>query len=116
MPIELVGARRRLVEAADYVHERGLARARRAHDRHKLTAVDVEVEAAERVHRRCTEGIDLCDITDADDGRLTGPVERGRRSDQNTGSQRRSRNRVGANSTARARWRGGLAAGWRGRG
>ena len=40
---EEIGAARRAVEAAEDVHQRGLARARRAHDREELAALDRQV-------------------------------------------------------------------------
>ncbi len=45
-------ARGRLVEAREQVHQRGLARARRAHDGDELAGAHVEIDTAERVHGR----------------------------------------------------------------
>ena len=42
---------RRLVEPGEDVHQRRLARARRAHDGRQLAALDLERDAAERVDR-----------------------------------------------------------------
>ncbi len=47
-----VGSRRRPIEAAENVHQRGLARARLPDDRHHLAGVNVEVHALERVNDR----------------------------------------------------------------
>src|SRR5690349_4631572 len=47
-PVQPILARSRRVEAADDVHERRLARARRSHDRHILVASDGDVDAAQR--------------------------------------------------------------------
>ena len=46
---ERVYPRIRCVEAAEHVHQRRLARAGRAHDRHELAGVDVEVDALQRL-------------------------------------------------------------------
>src|SRR2546425_578996 len=68
------------VEAADDVHERRLARARRAHDRDELALVDVEVDPLERVHDVVlAHAVGLRDPAKLDDGgpellhRTTGP-------------------------------------------
>src|SRR5207245_1499068 len=45
--VEVIRALCRLVEAADDMHERALARARRADDRDELTAPDREIDAPE---------------------------------------------------------------------
>ena len=38
------------IQAADQVHQRGLARSRRAHDRDILIAADLQIHSAQRVH------------------------------------------------------------------
>src|SRR2546430_16672512 len=48
---EHVGASVSDVETSEHVHERRLARSRRAHDREKLRGPDVQVDSAQRVHR-----------------------------------------------------------------
>ena len=50
--VDAVGARRRPVEAAEDVQERGLARARRPDDRQPVAAVDGQVDAAQGLHGR----------------------------------------------------------------
>ena len=49
LPVEPVLARRGRVEAADHVHQRALAGPGRPHDRDEFVAVDVEVDAAQRL-------------------------------------------------------------------
>src|SRR6185436_2670396 len=46
------GAGRRLVESREDVHQRRLARTRRAHDRREVTVVHFEGDAAQRVDAR----------------------------------------------------------------
>jgi len=41
-PVEQIAAARRTVEAAEQVHERGLAGAARSHERHEFAAVDLD--------------------------------------------------------------------------
>jgi Cu/Zn superoxide dismutase len=48
--VEPVLAFGRRVETADHVHERGLARPRRPHDRHELVAANGDVDPSEGVH------------------------------------------------------------------
>ena len=48
--IKEIGSGRGLVEAADGVHQRGLARTAGAHDGHELAAVDVQRDAAHGFH------------------------------------------------------------------
>jgi hypothetical protein len=47
---QTVGAAGGLIEAAEDVHQRALARARSAHDRDELAGVDVEAHAAQGMH------------------------------------------------------------------
>src|SRR5690606_42033722 len=51
--------RRRPVQAADEVHQGGLSRARRAHDRDELALLDGEVDAAQRLHFHLADGVGL---------------------------------------------------------
>jgi len=48
--VEEKRARRRQVECADHVHERGFTRPRCAHDRNELTARDAERDIGHSVH------------------------------------------------------------------
>src|SRR5262249_31402329 len=66
--IERVAAARRLVEAADHVHQRRLAGAGRPHDRDELAGLDVEVDAAQGVHLVRAHAVDLGELADADHG------------------------------------------------
>src|SRR5262249_14423491 len=50
LPVEAVAAFTRPIEQAEHVHERRLARARRAHDGHELAALDPQRDAVERAH------------------------------------------------------------------
>src|SRR5690606_25101920 len=56
------------VEAAQDVHERRLARARRAHDGDELVAPDDEVDAAQRVDLLDADPVDLAERADLDAG------------------------------------------------
>ena len=67
--VEPVPAARRHVEAADDVHQRRLARARRAHDRDEVAALDGQRDAAQRVHLDVADRVRLDDLTQLDDGR-----------------------------------------------
>jgi hypothetical protein len=55
---------RRPIEAAEDVHERRFAGARRADDRHEFAALDVERETAERVHGHVADPVVLRQIAD----------------------------------------------------
>ena len=50
LAVQPVAALAGRVQAADQVHQRGFARARRAHDGDVLVALDADVDAAQRVH------------------------------------------------------------------
>jgi hypothetical protein len=50
------------VEAAEKVHQCGLAGARRAHDGYEFTPVDGERHAPERRHRRLADHVGFCQI------------------------------------------------------
>ena len=65
--VEEVAARRRPVEAADDVHERALAGARRAHDRDELARRDRERDAVERAHLDLAHLVDPDEVLDPDD-------------------------------------------------
>ena len=69
---------RRLVEAAEDVHQRRLARARRAHDRDELALVDGQRDAAQRVHLDVAQLVDLGDPVELDDRCRTLSAERRR--------------------------------------
>ena len=60
----------RAVQAAKRVHQRALAGARAAHDRHHLVGHDVQVHAAQRVDRLHADAVDLGDAAELDDGLL----------------------------------------------
>src|SRR2546422_127847 len=65
---EHIGAAVGDVEAAEDVHERRLPRPRRAHDRDELGRMDVEVDAAQRVHRDLPpDAVRLGDAAELDD-------------------------------------------------
>src|SRR6185503_14246915 len=66
--IERVGARGGDVEAPEDVHERRLPRAGRAHDRDEVSALDLERDAFEHVHRDFAEPEVLDQVLNADDG------------------------------------------------
>src|SRR5207253_6080920 len=65
---EYVGATVGDVEAAQDVHERRLPRSRRAHDRDELGGPDIEIDAAQRVHRDLPpDAVRLGDPAELDD-------------------------------------------------
>src|SRR5690606_20198628 len=64
---QLVGPRGRAVEAAEQVHQRRLAAARRTHDRDVLARVDLQVDPAQRVHGDVARLIDARQAARADD-------------------------------------------------
>src|SRR5439155_1746322 len=64
---QVVGAARRLVEAAEQVHARRLARARRAHDGEELARPDVERHAAQRPHLDVAQVVDLPHVAELDE-------------------------------------------------
>src|SRR5262245_57980148 len=66
--IERVGTGRRYVEAPEDVHQRGLPRAGRSHDRDEVTSIDVERDPFEDVHGDLTKSEVLDQIAHADDG------------------------------------------------
>ncbi len=67
---EEVRARRRLVETAEDVHERRLARPRRPHDGDELRRLDGERHAVERAHLDVTERIDFSNVLEVDERHL----------------------------------------------
>ena len=69
--VEQVAAGRADVETADDVHQRALAASRRAHDRDVLAGGDVEADAAERVHRGVALAVDLREVAERDDRRVS---------------------------------------------
>src|SRR5207249_8500941 len=66
LPRQHVLARGGGVEAADDVHERRLARARRPHHRYVVVAPDVEVDAAQGLHLDPSHAVGLADPAHAD--------------------------------------------------
>ena len=60
-----------LVEAADHVEKRRFARTRRSHDGNIFAALDVEIDAAQRVNRMAADFIDALDTAHAHDIFLT---------------------------------------------
>ena len=56
------------VQAADHVHQRGLARAGRAHDRDVLAALDREIHAAQRVDHLVTHDVVTLQVVSPDRG------------------------------------------------
>ena len=73
--VQPVLAAGRAVEAADQVHEGGLARARRAHDGDELVLPDDHVDAAERVHHLAADVVVALQIPGDDHG-IPGNVRR----------------------------------------
>src|SRR5690606_16310014 len=63
---EVHGPARRGVEAREQVHERRLARARRAHDRGEGARLEVDVDAREGVHGGGALAVDLLQAAGAD--------------------------------------------------
>src|SRR5204863_431643 len=59
----------RLVEPGEDVHQRRLARARRAHDRGQAGLLDLERDVAERVHGRVALAVAAGEAARGDDGR-----------------------------------------------
>ena len=68
--VEPVTALGRRVEAADQVHERGLAGARGTHDGNIFAAIDAQVHSAQRVHLLCSHLVGFPEILSADDAAL----------------------------------------------
>ena len=66
--VEPVLAARWRVQAAEDVHQRGLARSRRAHDGHELAALDGHVDAAQGLHRVLPRVVGLGDRLELDEG------------------------------------------------
>jgi hypothetical protein len=64
--LELIGAGGGCVQAAQRVHGRGLARTAGAHDGHKVTLLDVQIHAFERLERRFPCAVDLGDAAQTD--------------------------------------------------
>src|SRR5262249_10927784 len=60
----------RLVEAAEQIQERRLARARRAHDGDELAATDVERHAGNGTYRLPAHAVILAQVGDVDDRRF----------------------------------------------
>ena len=67
LAVEDVLAARRAIKAAEDVHERRLAGAGRARDRHELALLDVHVGAAERAHRHFADRVGLDEVANGDD-------------------------------------------------
>ena len=70
--VEDVAAGRRPIEAADDVHQRGLARARRPDDRQELAALDDEVDAVQRPDVDPAGLVDPADPGEGDERRAHG--------------------------------------------
>ena len=66
LAVEPILARSRMVEAAEDVHQRGLAGARGAHQRHHLAAVDRERDAAQHRDVDFAQVIGLVDVFESD--------------------------------------------------
>ena len=80
-PVEQVATARRTVEAAEQVHERGLAGAARAHERHEFAAVNLDRDAAHGMHGNLAGVVDLVNLLDFDDGSHGRRVRSGRGSE-----------------------------------
>ena len=72
--VELDAAFARRIEAAEDVHERGFAAARRADDGDEFAAVDVEVDVVERADFLAAEVVDLADVAEFDEGHPGGSI------------------------------------------
>ena len=83
------GARRGLVEPGEQVHQRGLAGARRAHDRRELAGGELEGHAAEGVHGGLALAVDATQVGAGDDGESLASVMPSR--DDRSARQRRVR-------------------------
>ena len=75
--VEQVGARGRAVEAPDDVHERGLARARRSHDRGELSRRERKRDAVYRREERLADGEEAAQIARLDRRRHGEPAGAG---------------------------------------
>src|SRR6185503_4863702 len=67
VPVEEVASGGRPIEAAEQVHERRLAGARRAGERDELAGRDVERDAAQRLHLHLAEVVGLRQVANGDD-------------------------------------------------
>ena len=67
--VEQITAPRRAVEAAEQIHQRGLARAAGAHQGHEFAALDFERNAPHGVDGHLAGVVDLVEILDLDDSR-----------------------------------------------
>src|SRR5438105_1976035 len=77
LAVEPVAAGRRAIEAAEQVHEGGLAGARRAHDGHEFAGLDRHGDAAQRVHRVRAEMVVLAEVLGRDDRHGAQSLSRG---------------------------------------
>src|ERR1700677_2537415 len=66
--IDQVATTRGYVQAAEDVHQRALAAARAAHDRHQITGVDAQRDAAQGPHADLSQLVGLGDVVHAYDG------------------------------------------------
>ena len=74
LAVEKIVPRRRLVEAADDVHERGLAGTRRSGDREEFALRHFDVDAAQRLHLVIADDVGLDEVPDRDDVRCAARV------------------------------------------
>ncbi len=76
--VDLIAAARWYVQAAEDVHQRALAAAGAAHDRHQVAGVDAQRDLAQRAHADLSEVEDLGDGVHLDDrmGRATAIASR----------------------------------------
>ena len=65
--VEIVLALRRRIQAADQIHQRRLARPGRTHDRDIFAALDLDVDARDRVDLLVAHDVGLPEIVGADD-------------------------------------------------
>ena len=65
--LEHVAAAGRLVQAAENIHERGLAAAAGSHDRDELAALDGDADSAQSMHASFTQIVILVDVLHAND-------------------------------------------------
>ena len=70
--VEQVTAARRAVEAAEHVHQGRFARAARAHDGDELAALDLQRNAAHRMHIHLAGAVGLVDVLQLDDSGVLG--------------------------------------------
>ncbi len=72
--VDQIATARGYVQAAEDVHQRALAAARAAHDRHEITGIDAQRYVAQRAHADLPKLEDLADVVHVDDRMLRMPI------------------------------------------